>query len=161
MDRHTEREELERQIRDAFPDEAFCEPVTNCKCEECSSMSKELRYKKWGDVPPAFLDFTCSPTLLTAAAFQAFLPAYMLRAINDFAGDSNVLEFTVYSLSPALSDEDTFEQNSPKLMERAALMTAEQIHSVRSFLWFASQDDGLKRFAEAALHTAWLATPRP
>ena len=117
-------------------------------------------------MPRAFLDFTCSPTLLTAAAFQAFLPAYILRAIDDGAGDSNVLEFTVYSMSPALSDEETFERDSPRLMERAALMTAEQIHAVRSFLSFvvtrrAQDDDWLKRFAQAALQTAWPPAPGP
>lgn len=98
MDRLTDREELEREILAAFPNEAFDGTVTDCGCEECASMSQELRYKRWGDVPRAFLDFTCSPTLLTAAAFRAFLPAYMFRAIDDLAGDSNVLEFTVYSL---------------------------------------------------------------
>lgn len=62
-------------------------------------------------------------------------------------------------------DEETFEENSPRLMERVALMTVEQIHAVRSFLLFvtrqAEDDDWLKRFAEAALQTVWLPSSKP
>jgi len=97
-----ELEQLREQIPEAFPPARFHGSITTCDCEECLDLRKALSGQRWDEVPTAFLDFTCSPALLDAEAFQAFLPAYMLRGLDDLKRERVVLEFTVYSLCPEL-----------------------------------------------------------
>jgi hypothetical protein len=104
-------QDLQNQIREAFPPTHFEGPVTACDCEECREIREALRNKRWDQVPADFFDLTCSPTLLTPEAFHAFLPAYLLRAINDLNTPSILVEFSVYSLSPG-GDEDDGDDRS-------------------------------------------------
>ena len=75
-------------------------PLSKLEREECTGIREELRHKRWDEVPVTSLDLTYSPTLLTPEAFNAFLPAYLLRALDDLSRHSVVVEFTVYSLCP-------------------------------------------------------------
>lgn len=93
---------LRDQIRLAFPVAPFDGPITVCDCEECMEISNALRGKCWDEVSAEFLHLSCSPVLLTAEAFCAFLPAYLLRALEDIERRTVVLEFTVCSLSRAI-----------------------------------------------------------
>src|ERR1700733_9291914 len=96
-------EELDRirdQIRGAFPSMEYHGPITSCDCDECKEIREALWHKRWDEVPTSLIDLTCSPTLLTPEAFRAFLPAYMLRALDNLMDERVVLEFTVYSLCP-------------------------------------------------------------
>jgi hypothetical protein len=65
-------EQLRSQIRQAFPVSEFYGPITSCDCEECTEIRDVLRHKKWDRISAAFLDYICSPMLLTPEAFQAF-----------------------------------------------------------------------------------------
>ena len=76
-------QKVRNQIREAFPATQFDGPITSCDCEECTHIREELRHTRWDEISTAFLDLTCSPTLLTPEAFHAFLPAYLLRALDD------------------------------------------------------------------------------
>src|ERR1700730_2045732 len=104
-------QQLRDQIRLAFPATQFYGPITSCDCEECTDIREELRHKRWDEISIAFLDRTCSPTLLTPEAFNAFLPAYLLRALDDLSEYSVVVEFTVYSLCPNDPDEDAEQED--------------------------------------------------
>lgn len=148
----SEIEQLREQIREAFPPAKFHGSVTTCDCDECLDLRKALTGQRWDEVPTAFLDFTCSPTLLDAEAFQTFLPAYMLRGLDDLNDERVVLEFTVYALCP--------EQHAiDHVAQRAALMSPAQIQAIRSFLLFvvsrAKEGEWFKRFVDRALDSIW------
>ena len=135
-------EELQRvrnEIRAAFPSKQYYGPITACDCDECKEIREELCNKRWDEIPTAFLDLTCSPTLLTPEAFRAFVAAYMIRGLDDLIGDRVVIEFTLYSLCPDLEpDDETAKQvKETRLRERAKLMIPAQVHAIRSFLTFA------------------------
>jgi hypothetical protein len=152
-------QELRDQIREAFPAAPFYGPITPCDCEECLDIREGLRHKQWDQVSAAFLDFTCSPTLLTPEAFHAFLPAYLLRALDDLSGRTVVLEFTVYSLCPDDDEEDCWEAHAQSLLPRVSLMSPSQTQAIRSFLLFVQEyaDDrgGLRAFITRGLKTTW------
>lgn len=157
---------LRDQIREAFPPTPFYGPITACSCDECKTIRESLRHQQWDQVPREFIEFTCSPVLLEPEAFSAFLPAYLLRALDDLVGDNVVLELTVYSLCTDLPDEDDFaphEDSHPDelLLERAALMSPAQIAAIRAFLLFvvdhAARGDWFQQFVNPALESVWRA----
>jgi hypothetical protein len=132
---------VRQQIREAFPPSPFRGSITTCDCQECLDLRAALSNKRWDEVPTEFLDVTCSPTLLNAKAYQAFLPAYMLLALGDVIGGSAVLEFKLYSLCPEVHENDdqhAIEYRNQYLKERAALMTLAQVQAIKSFLLFVA-----------------------
>src|SRR5579884_520209 len=120
-------EQLKTQIRLAFVPREYFGPITACSCEECTAIREKLRHQCWDHIPAEFIDFTGSPTLLEPAAFAAFVPAYMVRAL-DSGQASVVLEFTVYSLCPSYRDDDNEQADiedqhrMPSLRQRAQAM---------------------------------------
>lgn len=162
-----ELERLRDQIREAFPPNAFYGRVTACPCEECKGIRDTLQRRSWDEIPPEFIDLTCSPTLLETEAFQSFLPAYLMRALGDLAGDNVVLEFTVYSLCPAGPGGDanpaTRSHEMPSgdrlLIERARLMSHAQVAAIRAFLSFVMKHSANGRWFRtcvgASLETVW------
>jgi len=162
-----ELERLRDQIRNAFPADAFYGRVTACPCEECKGIIQALQRRSWEEIPPEFIDLTCSPTLLEAEAFRSFLPAYLMRALGDLVGDNVVLEFTVYSLCPAGSEDGdtpaTTSHGMPSgdrlLIERARLMSQAQVAAIRGFLSFVNEHSAkgpwLRPCIGASLETVW------
>jgi hypothetical protein len=158
--------EVRDQIRLAFPATEYSGPITNCDCDECTHLREELGHKSWDQVSAAFLDLTCSPVLLTQEAFAAFLPAYMLRALDDLSRQSVVLEFTVYSLCPGIPEagdeqaESNSERQLRRLLDRAWLMDRNQIQAIRSFLEFVQQNaraaEWFRPFIAGGLERVWL-----
>jgi hypothetical protein len=139
-------------------DSVFYGPITSCGCEECTHISEELRHKRWDEISPAFLNFTCSPTLLTPKAFNAFLPAYLLLALNGFSRHSVAGDFTVYSLCPNDGD-DNGQQHLGWIVQRAQLMSPAQIQVIRAFLTFVQENAGsgewFRRFITNILEKVW------
>ncbi len=158
-------QELRYQIREAFPATQFIGPITSCDCEECTHIREELRHKRWDEIPTTFLDFTCSPTLLTPEAFIAFLPAYLLRALDDLDRHSVVVEFTVYSLCPDKPEKHGQEEQVghqdgvSRLLQRARSMNPVQIQAIRAFLVFVQENAGdaewFRPFITGALEKVW------
>jgi len=157
--------QLRNQIRVAFPAVPFYGLVTSCDCEECAEIRDGLLHKRWDEISPAFIDRTCSPTLLTPEAFSAFVPAYLLRALDDLREFSVVVEFTVYSLCPNEPDEDdpepdiTREKEVSHCLERARLMNAAQTQAIRNFLLFVQENAGYAKwfrpFVARTLEKVW------
>jgi hypothetical protein len=156
--------QLRDQIRTAFPCLPFFGPIALCQCDECTEIKEGLREKQWDEIPAAFLDFTLNPTLLAPEAFQAFLPAYLNRALDDLDGE--VLEFTVYSLSPNINAEVDHpftptpeEVRTTWLLGRVRLMSTAQMEAIRAFLSFieenAADRDWFRPFITAALDRVW------
>jgi hypothetical protein len=109
--------------------------------------------------------FTCSPALLTPEAFNAFLPAYLLRALDDLPEHCAVVEFTVYSLCPNQPEENgqderrDYEDGVNRLLQNARLMSPPQIQAIRGFLSFVQENAGnaewLRPFIIDALKKVW------
>ena len=162
-----ELEGLRRQIRAAFPLRGFLGPVSTCPCDECKGIAEALRHKSWDQVTSEFIRFTCSPTLLDPDAYCAFLPAYMMQALDDMIGDNVVLELTLYSLCPSIEDNDDYpgwssqyEQESvERLRIRAKLMSPAQVAAIRGFLSFVANHAANRKwfqpFVDAALEKVW------
>jgi hypothetical protein len=66
-----ELDRIRKKIRAAFPSTQYYGPITACDCDECKGIREQLSHKRWDEISMAFLDLTCSPTLLTPEAFQA------------------------------------------------------------------------------------------
>jgi len=130
-------EQLREQIRQAFPATRYYGTVTTCDCDECSEIREGLNRKQWDEVPQEFLASTGNPTLLTPEAFVAFLPAYLLRALDDLSPHGAVSGLTVYSLTPSRE-----EWQVRRVFERIRLMTGAQVQAVRAFLKFAQENSG-------------------
>jgi hypothetical protein len=155
---------LKDQIRTAFPCFPFFGPITPCHCDECTEIKEGLREKQWDEIPAAFLDFTLNPTLLAPEAFQAFLPAYLNRGLDDLDGE--VLEFTVYSLCPNINTEVDHpftrtpeEDRTTWLLDRVRLMSTAQIEAIRAFLSYIKENvadsDWFRPLISAALDRVW------
>jgi hypothetical protein len=87
-------------------------------------------------VLPAAIDnqFGSLP-LLTDEAFQALLPAFLFRALDDIDPENKFLEWSLYALCGAYEeDEVTTEAADTKLRKRIARFTEPQRASVRAFL---------------------------
>lgn len=113
--------------------------------------------QRWDEVPTAFLDLTCSPALLSADAFLAFLPLTCFEAWMN--GERVVLEFTVYCLCPSTINRESSPSAKQRLEERAALMTPVQVQAIRSFVLFvvscAKNGERFKRGVDLALDSIW------
>jgi len=156
----TDSDQLRDEIREVFPSIVFHGLVTPCDCEECWGYRTALSEKSWDQIPRSFVTRTCSPALLTREAFVAFLPIYLLGALDDLSEHNTVLEFTVYCLSPhAPREPHEVPKNSKRLRAYAKAMTNEQIQAVRHFLMYvganASNSDWFKPFIQVAMDLVW------
>jgi hypothetical protein len=116
-----------------FPPPSLTVPSLLATARSVRKFEKNFGISDGTRLPFAFLDYTCSPVLLTPEAFQAFLPAYLFRALDDLSKYRTVLEFTVYSLTPG-------ESNGRSLEERSRLMNPEQIKAIRAFLQYIQEN---------------------
>jgi hypothetical protein len=149
-------EHLRDAIRSAFPPSPFYGRVTDCECEECSGIARTLAGKSWDEVPAEFIDSTCSPVLLTPAAFQAFVAAWLVRSLDFPDRRSAVVEFTVYSLCPPDPDDGG---SAERVRALAALMDSRRVAAIRDFLSFVRRTEGewIEEFVVRALDSVWIA----
>jgi hypothetical protein len=128
------------QIAAAFPPILPSQPITTCDCEECLDVRANLGHLRWIDVlPPAIEKHFGSLPLLTEDAFQALLPAFLFRALDDFSPENKFLEWTLYTVCGAYEeDEATTEAADAELRRRIARFTEPQRNSVRAFLALAA-----------------------
>jgi hypothetical protein len=94
-------EEVRRQIRSAFPTEPFLGPVTGgCKCLECTELTESLRHRKWDALDNQTMDaqFGSLP-LLSPEAFSTFLPAWLMRSLDNKADGADELSRSIRAKS--------------------------------------------------------------
>jgi hypothetical protein len=127
-------EELRRQaaaaIEAAFPvvPVVAASEVENDHCPECSATAAKLAGNPWPQLTKAHLAHDTSPHLLTAAAFRYYLPAMMLRSLEDTRELDDFRNALVGALSP--SGGKPSEHDRPKLTG----YTGAQVHAVLCFL---------------------------
>lgn len=158
-------EEVIRQIRLAFPSEPYREMVTSCDCDECTEVDRCLEGRRWDEVSGEVVDaqFGSLP-LLSPPAFQAFLPAWLLRSLDQLdARFSDVREWTLFSLGVYQSEDDRPEdqrKRMTRLVEREERFSADQITAVRAFLKIVMKHSAITDLDRAsiirALDLVWL-----
>jgi hypothetical protein len=149
-------EDFRQRLVRAFPPRPFYGRVsTHDECDEGIALLKELPGKCWDEIRTAFVDSNSgSLPLLDASALVAFLPAWLLRAMETVRDESVLAEFTMYFLCPGSEDEG-WDENG--LAERVSLFDASQRSLVGDFLrsiveketlqhWHAYPEYGLKRW---------------
>ncbi len=112
-------DEFRERLFGAFPPQPFYGLVsTHDECDEGIALRRELRGKRWDEVPAAFVDDnSLSLALLEERALVAFLPAWLRHSVEKFDRDNLVLEFTVYFLCPGSSREYWDDERLAKLVE--------------------------------------------
>jgi hypothetical protein len=96
-----------QRIGEAFPPSPYKGEVTTCRCAECNQIKRDFRRKSWDQVPTEVIDYTESPTLFhEIEAVHAFLPAFLLRALDDLDEKTTVLEMTLYSITPHTKEDE-------------------------------------------------------
>jgi hypothetical protein len=115
--------ELRTRVLDAFPRNTppNANEIVSHDCEECDQLKNDFDGLAWWEADNAFIgaNFDKLP-LFTPAAYQYYLPAYILAALTPRDEDDDTLiEFLVYSWSPSSADSETF------LAERRDLLSTE------------------------------------
>ncbi len=81
--------------------------ITGHECEECYELRDTFSPLKWDAVPPEIIDDNFGQlSLFTPEAYRYFLPAYLLRCLDNFDPDNRICEFVIYSLTPDDADEN-------------------------------------------------------
>ncbi|MBE0657539.1 MAG: hypothetical protein IH602_07600 [Bryobacteraceae bacterium] len=161
-------EALRQRIREAFPPTAYKGEVTACRCAECNQIKRDFRRKSWDQVSAEAIDLTESPVLFhEVEAVHAFLPAFLLRALDDLDEKTTVLEMTIYSISPCTedverrSDSPEFEQMRVTRLRRLhQMLSPSQLRVLRDFLVFAgdysASADWYRPYISRALNEIYL-----
>ena len=95
-------EELRRKILATFPktDPPLAESITSHPCEECAGVTKDFGGVRWWSADDSLIDenFDKLP-LFTPEAYHYYLPAFLLRALNEFDPDNLVVQFCLYDVT--------------------------------------------------------------
>ena len=143
----------------AFPKSAppLPENLTEHRCDECDGVKDDFSGVEWWSADGALIDKNYEELpLFTLEAFHYYLPAFLLRAVDAFDPDNEVLEFSIYSLTPTKTPTD-----DRRYRARLALFTPEQISAVAGFLeeiqnderfydYYADVERGLRKFWHVA-----------
>jgi len=159
-------DELRKRIRDAFPAEQYFGPVTNgCTCEECTAPANALLHQRWDALSDETLEeqFGSLP-LLSPEALAAFLPAWMIRSLDNLdLSEQKIREWTLYELA-LYYDEKTDEPDElpsriDRLRRRAAALMPQQIGVVARFLRFVQDHAAIAEWDRESirrgLEVAW------
>ena len=117
-------------IEGAFPVDPVppVKQVWNHHCEECGETAMLFAGKKWPDIKVTDLLRNPSPSLLTPTAFRYYLPAMMLRSIEDLRALDCFPDSLVHQLSPP--GGKLSEHARPRLTG----FTGDQIEAIIAFL---------------------------
>lgn len=138
--------------------------VTACDCDECTEVERCLEGRRWDEISGEVVDAQLgSLPLLSPQAFQAFLPAWLLRSLDHLDARSNdVREWTLFSLAVYQRERDKPEHRRKRitrLIEREERFSADQVAAVRAFLKIAMKHshitDGDRESIIRALDLVW------
>jgi hypothetical protein len=147
---------LSREILEAFPKltPPPTENLTSHRCPECDGVRDDFSGVEWWAAENKLLDDNYDDLpLFTPEAFHYYLPAFLLRSLDQFEDDSSVLQFTIYSLSPTKTPTD-----DPRYRERLSWFTPKQVAAISGFLKCVLADEELYNYyadAERGLQKFW------
>jgi hypothetical protein len=105
--------------------------IATHECEECGELRETFADLEWNSIPAEIIDSNFGQLpLFSARAYHYFLPAYILRCLDEFDSSNMVCEFTIYSLSPSLSTQEDRKWFS----ERQRQFTETQRGAITAFL---------------------------
>lgn len=154
--------DLRNALRQAFPMVAYSGPVTRHDGAWLPALTEEnaihdddmflyegLKGKNWTEVSPELLhNLPDGFVLLTDEALAAFLPAWLMRSLDNILGENLVREFCIYAFSPSGSSVvDT-------KLRRLHPLNSKQRAAVREILFEFAQNETntfLKEHARAAV----------
>lgn len=100
--------------------------------EDDQDVFKALKGHKWTEIPNEILESQPDGYVLLAdEAFAAFVPAWLLRALDNIDGESEVRNFFVYAFSPK---HDMVPNTTEIVLHRLRLLNVEQRSVVLSLL---------------------------
>lgn len=132
-------DEMRQRIQSVFPSQPFFGSITNgCACDECTALVKSLYGRKWDALDNETMDVQFgSLSLLTLEAFTIFVPAWLIRSLDNIdAEEQKFREWTLYSLA-LYSDEDGPDELSAeieKLRQQSDQLNPEQLRVIADFL---------------------------
>src|SRR6266481_4393519 len=143
-DREKAAELLRAKIRVAFPDARFSGPITEVdellpddERDEEQPLYDGLRGRKWSEIEASFVVSNVDGiSLLTDEAYAAFLPAWLVAALED----DEVRELLVYGFSPVSQDGRMSESMARQMTEREdrriRQLTSAQLEAILAFLTY-------------------------
>jgi len=132
--------EIIQQITDAFADveQPSREALFNGHCCECAETSEAYAGKRWMEVTLEDVLRGREVSLLTVAAWQYYLPAFMIWAIREPKAVDVLQDNLVYQLQPPGEDGSV----PAWFAERAVGFTEPQRHAICAYLtWYRDRDE--------------------
>ena len=149
-ERESEIAALRKMICESFPDEKFDGmqfPGDGEELDDARELYYTLRNLKWSEVPEAFIrSYPSELGLLEHAEFVAFLPAWLLQALEDAGKANPVREYMIYMFDP--HDRATISKSH--MVRRVQQMNPAQRATVRSVLETLKQHEPSKFIRENA-----------
>ena len=136
-------EEFKQDLIRAFPPGPFYGLVsTHDECDDGIDLRRMLPGKRWDEVPADFIDFNSAPLpLMEHRALVAFLPAWLLRAMERLVEGSVLSEYTMYFFCPGSEDEGWEEERIAQLIR---LFDAPQRVVISDYLRAIAEREALK-----------------
>lgn len=147
---------LRNKIFDVFPknDPLPCIYLTAHRCGECDALRDNFCEQKWWLVKDCLVDNNYDKLpLFTSVAYHYYLPAFLLRSLDNFNDDSLVLQFVIYSLGPPGATA-----NDRIVRERLSFFSPEQCSIIINFLESVLNNEEMAYEhpdAERALNEFW------
>src|SRR6185503_3120619 len=124
-------DEIKESIRTAFAStkRPAKRQIAEHRCEECKELTETFAPLKWDSIQAEIIESNFSQlSLFSPLAYHYFLPAYILRCLEELDPSNIVCEFTIYSLSPDLNtdvERDWYEVRRRKFTgPQAAVVSA-------------------------------------
>lgn len=133
-------------IEKGFPVRPMPTRITECPCPECRDLHCAFYGREWKGISDRTLEANFSSlSLFSPQAFSYFLPAYLTYSLKHFVLFCDVLEFTIYALSPdAKFTKDPTRANWMK--DRFKPLNETQCDVILKFLSLVARDEDLSGF---------------
>ena len=143
-------EALKKRIRKAFDDVPYPKGgIAPHECDECREVRETFSNRNWKTISAEVLEENHGIIpLFSPAAFQYFLPAYLMHSLDNFGENyDTVCEFTIYAIAP---ENKSIKMGLAYWQERFANFTAEQLSCIYEFLDLVRIDENFANFVKIA-----------
>jgi hypothetical protein len=139
-------EELKKKINAAFGNVPYPkESIAPHECDECREVRRIFAGKNWKTIEPEILEENHGKLpLFSPAAFNFFLPAYLIYSLDYFEEYDTVCEFTIYAVTP---DNKAVRERLEYWQERFEHFTFEQMNCIYEFLDLVRIDENFESLA--------------
>jgi len=133
-------------VEEAFSATPLPSAITDCDCPWCSDLLAEFQGRPWLEIEDAKIaaNWTALASL-SPEGFHYILPAYLRHSLKHFNLDSEVCEYTIYSLTP-----NAEMMKNPRISKstyaRLKCFNRKQVEVILQFLALVSRDEELSDF---------------